>query len=61
MLSCPQCGSRRMGRLSGHHYYCGDCCQEMQFHPTRGHVVVFDIDEEGNLTAVGSHRFQREV
>jgi len=57
--SCPQCGSRRVGHLGGYHFFCGDCCQELQVRPSQGRIDVFDIDEEGNLTAVGSLRLSR--
>jgi len=58
ILACPACGGHRVGRLGGNNYYCGDCCLELLLHPSRGRIELFDIDEEGNLTAVGTRRVQ---
>jgi endogenous inhibitor of DNA gyrase (YacG/DUF329 family) len=50
-VTCPECGSTRIGRIGSHQYYCSDCCLELQL--GRDRVDLFAVDEEGNLVPVG--------
>lgn len=50
-VACPACGSTRLGRIGANHYYCGDCCMELQYR--RDQVELFSVDEEGNLVPAG--------
>ena len=57
-VTCPECGSTRIGRIGSHQYYCSDCCLELQL--GRDRVDLFAVDEEGNLVPVGRRPLDRD-
>lgn len=46
-MVCPNCGSRLVGRIGNHQYYCRDCFVE--FVQRAGKWRVFELDAEGML------------
>ncbi|HEY8449780.1 MAG TPA: hypothetical protein VIL95_04795 [Bacillota bacterium] len=56
---CPECGGHRVGRIASNVYYCSDCCVELNLRREQRKIDVFEVDEEGNLVALGSYRFEQ--
>lgn len=50
MQSCPNCGSREVGRIGSDHYYCHDCCVEMS--ELEGGLVIHQVEEDGTLIQI---------
>ena len=59
LLACPECGGHRVGRIATNLYYCSDCCVELNLRREQRKIEVFEVDEEGNLVALGSYRFDQ--
>ena len=48
MFKCPICEGKKVGKISGaERYFCRDCC--LEFSNSNGEVIVFKINENGNL------------
>lgn len=59
VFPCPECGSRRVGRIATNLFYCSDCCVELNLRREQKKIEVFQVDEEGNLVAAGSYGFEQ--
>jgi hypothetical protein len=44
---CPSCGSREVGYLPGHQYYCWSCF--VQFLIGENRVEIYEVGEDGSL------------
>lgn len=61
-MACPDCGSRQVGKIGAHHYFCWNCCVE--FSRRRNGWEVFQVDNDGILvpkTAGSADAFQPGV
>ncbi|MDR3288080.1 MAG: hypothetical protein LBT22_01485 [Peptococcaceae bacterium] len=48
-MNCPVCSGRTTGKVGMEQYYCWDCCIEFSMQADK--VVVYDLEEDGSLTA----------
>lgn len=56
---CPRCRGRAVGRVGLAQWYCWDCCVEFA-RSARG-IEVYEMDEEGELVAMGTDGTEQEV
>ncbi len=49
-MFCPICRGTQIGIVGNHQYYCWNCC--LEFHEEAGRCNVYEIAEDGSLTAV---------
>lgn len=56
---CPRCRGRAVGRVGIAQWYCWDCCVEFA-RSSRG-IELYEMDEEGELRAVGADAMGQEV
>lgn len=52
--ACPNCRSRRIGRIGIDQFFCGDCCLEVTVRADRRGYDLHGMDEDGNVIAAGS-------
>lgn len=59
LISCPECSGHRVGRIANNIFYCSDCYVELNLRREQRRIEVFQVDEEGNLVALGSYAFDQ--
>ncbi|NMA54677.1 MAG: hypothetical protein GX952_01935 [Firmicutes bacterium] len=47
--NCPVCGKHNVGRVGTNQYYCRNCY--LEFRPTQEGYLVYEVQDDGSLTA----------
>ncbi|WP_198936746.1 hypothetical protein [Domibacillus epiphyticus] len=50
MTTCPNCGSREIGKIGTGQFFCRDCCVEMS--ELEGGLVIHQVEEDGSLSPI---------
>lgn len=47
MMTCPNCGSRRIGEIGYNQFFCSDCFKEYKVFKRK--VEIYNINDDGTI------------
>ncbi|GAB2672495.1 hypothetical protein ACFQWB_00710 [Paenibacillus thermoaerophilus] len=50
MIKCPNCGSKDVGKIGSHQFYCWGCFIELSVSGDK--ISVYQVEEDGTLSSL---------